>query len=43
MRLFVVAHGLSLVTASGGCSLVVVCGFLDAVVSLVAAWAHGLQ
>ena len=33
--------GLSLVAVSGGCSLVVVCGLLIAVVSLVAA--HGLQ
>ena len=43
MRLSVVAHALSLVAVRGGCSLVVVRGFLSAVVSLVAAWVPGLQ
>ena len=37
---FFAAHRLSLVAASGGCSLVVVCGSLIAVASLVAE--HGL-
>ena len=43
---FIVASGLSLVAESRGYSLVVVCGRLIEVASLVAehrVWAHGLQ